>query len=538
MTASGPALMDEFVRGTQFLRAGRCTEALSAFGKVYVRAQAAGDTDMMAAALCEMAWSCYRIGDADRGLECVMGARRLRERAANRLETARAMAVEAILLLDIGLSDSAFERASEALDLATIEDDPAMLAFAMNAKGIVLAVCHEPELGANLVERAVGIANHQSNAGAVAYYLLNLGVCHARMAEEANTLAETDRAMGEREAAIEFTAAAIEHARQSGDLWTLRVALSNNAEMLASQGNFDAALALLEQCDDLLDTPGTGLRIQYLYTLGDVLFRAGRLDEARSHAAAAVSMADATNLVDHQVNAVAKLAEILEALGDAPAALAQFKRFHQLYVRQSGATTKRRAHIESIRSETALWRNRAALLADQALSDPLTGIANRRSFDQILGRLARTPFCVAIVDLDCFKSVNDRFSHIIGDAVLQRVAAVLVDELGPHGHAARLGGEEFALVLPNMPKASAITFCEGIRLAIAAIDWSYLGKGLEVTVSIGLANGDGKQDSDALLQLADSRLYAAKAGGRNRVQSTDAATQADATPDTREQRRA
>ena len=529
MTISGAALMDEFIRGTQLLRVGRCAEALRAFGKIYLQSEAAGNSDMMAAALCEMAWSCYRIGDAEQGLECVLGAKCLRQRDANRLETARAMAVEAILLLDLGLSDNAYERASEALELATAEDDAAMLAFAMNAKGIVLAVCHEADLGASLVEQAVGIANHQSNAGALGYYLLNLGFCHAKMAEEAETLAESERAMGEREAAIEFTTAAIEHARRSGDVWTLRVALSNNAEMLALQGSYDAALELLDQCADLLDDPGDGLRIQYLYTLGDVLFRAGRLDEARLHASQAVEIASATKLIDHQVNAVGKLAEILEAQGDAASALVQFKRFHSLYVRQSGDTTKRRARIESIRSETALWRSRAAALADQALSDPLTGIANRRSFDQILGRLAGSLFCVAIIDLDFFKSINDRFSHIIGDAVLQRVARTLVDQLGPHGHAARMGGEEFALVLPHLPQASAIAFCEGIRVAVASTDWSDLAAGLDVTVSIGLASGDGHQDSGTLMQIADARLYAAKARGRNCVESaTSSARHPDA----------
>lgn len=523
MSDPGAAIAEQFLRGTQLLRAGQCAEALTAFRAVYASAQAADNTDLMAAALCEMAWSCYRIGDAEQGLECAMGAKWLWERLGDRLEMARAMAVEAILFLELGFSDEAYELSSEALDIAMAHTDTAMLAFVLNAKGIVLTVCREAELGAGLVEQAVGIASKQHNEAATAYYLLNLGFCHAKIAEEAIALDEPDRAMAEREAAIEFNAEAIESAQRSGDFWTLRAALGNNAEMLALQGSYDAALALLDRCADLADRPGTGLRIHFHYTLGDVLFHAGRLDEARVSAAAAVALADTTNLIDHQVNAVGKLAEILEALGEAPAALAQFKRFHCLYVRQSGETAQRRARIESIRSETDLWRSRAASLADQALSDPLTGIANRRSFDQILNRLAGTPFSTAIVDLDDFKLVNDRFSHIVGDAVLQRVARTLVDQLGVHGHAARLGGEEFALVLPNVPQASAIAFCEGIRVAIAATDWSDLADGLAVTVSIGLASGNGDEPSGILMQMADNRLYAAKANGRNCVVSSDRA---------------
>lgn len=521
MTDAAAANAEDFIRGTRLLRAGQCEDALTAFRAVYARAEAQGDADFMAAALCEIAWSCYRISDAEQGLECAMGAKWLWERLGNRLEMARAMAVESILFLELGFSDEAYDMSTKALEIAEADGDLAMLAFALNAKGIVLTVCRESELGAALVGRAVAIANQLSNPGAAAYYLLNLGFCHAKIAEEAEALDEPERAMGEREAALELNARAIESARSTGDAWTLRAALANNAEMLALQGRYDLALADMERCADLADKPGIGLQIHYFYTLGDVMFRAGRLDEALVNATAAVELADTTSLIDHQVNAVCKLAEILEAMGDLPTALAQFKRFHNLYVRQSGETAQRRARIAAIRSETELWRDRAAVLADQALSDPLTGIANRRSFDQILNRLAGTPFSTAIVDLDHFKTINDRFSHIVGDAVLQRVARTLVDQLGPHGHAARLGGEEFALVFPNVPEASAVAFCESIRISIAGTDWSDLGEDMKVTVSIGLSSGKGEEPSGLMMQIADNRLYLAKSNGRDCVVATD-----------------
>ena len=352
-------MTDDFIRGTQLLRAGRFDEALSAFRIVYGDARAVGNTDLMAAALCEMAWSCYRIGDAEQGLECAMGARTLWKRLGNRLELARALAVAAMLCLDLGLADEAADRADQALELATAEDNEAMLAFALNARGIVLAVCHEAERGMHLVEQAVAIANQQANLAASAYYLLNLGVCHARLAKEADTRGELARVFDERAAAIEFTAAAIQHAQRGGDFWTLRAALGNNAEMLAQQGSCDAALVLLDQCADLLDEPAIGLRIQYLYTLGDVLFRAGRLDEARHNAAEAVALADSSSLIDQQISTTAKLAEILEALGDAPAALTQFKRYHALYLQRLTATAQRRARLGAIRAETDFWRRQA-----------------------------------------------------------------------------------------------------------------------------------------------------------------------------------
>ena len=179
------------------------------------------------------------------------------------------------------------------------------------------------------------------------------------------------------------------------------------------------------------------------------------------------------------------------------------------------------ARVEEIRSETDRLRDEASMLAEQVLCDPLTGIANRRSFDQILNRLAGSPIALGMVDIDLFKTVNDRFSHIVGDAVLQRIARILVDQIGPHGHAARLGGEEFALIFPDVAEATAAALCEGVRVAIANTDWSPIAEGLAVTVSIGLAAGRGDVPSGLLLQMADRRLYMAKTTGRDRIISRD-----------------
>lgn len=514
-------LVDGFARGTHLLRAGRCGEAMVEFRAVYAGAEAVDDTGVMAACLCEMAWCCYKLGLTEQGLECAMGARWLRRRQNDKVELSRALAVEAILFLDLGFSDEAFDLADEAVRLAEAGADAAVLAFALNAKGVVLAVCREIDMGIGFIERAISVAADHANAAAEAYYLLNLGYCHAKLAEEADKFGEEERAIGEREAAIELTEQAIEKAEASGDYWSLRVALGNTAEMLGLQGRYDLALKYLDRSAGLPGDPGGSLRIHHLYTLGDVLFRAGHIDRARLVMTDALALADASHQIDHQVNAAQKLAEILETLGDSAAALTLHKRFHTLYVRQSGETARRRARIEEIRAETEQLRSRAATLADQALSDPLTGIANRRSFDQILNRLAGTPLAIAIVDLDNFKSVNDRFSHIVGDAVLRRVAQAMVAQIGPHGHAARLGGEEFALIFPDAPEVTAAAFCEGVRIAISSTVWSDLAPDLAVTVSIGLATGNGDTPSGDLMQMADKRLYIAKANGRDRVVSAD-----------------
>ena len=343
-------IAEAFIRGTNLLRAGLCDEALLAFRSVYKRAEAAADADRMAACLCEIAWSFYRLGDAEQGLQSAMSARGLWERLGNRIEMARAMAVEAILCLVLGFSDEAYDLSTEALDIAETAGDPAMLAFALNATGMVLTAGHEAKLGADLLERAVAIADELNNDAAEAYYLLNLGLCHARLAEEAEALDPT-RAMAERHAAIEFIDWAIDRAERCRDHWTLRAALSSNATLLALEGSFDTALEHLDKAASLPGDPGTSQRLDLLYTTGDILLRTGRLDEAHVAAAEALELADAANQIDHQVRASGKLVEILEALGDTRAALALHKRFHALYVRQSATTADRRARIEAARSE-------------------------------------------------------------------------------------------------------------------------------------------------------------------------------------------
>lgn len=350
-------IAEAFIRGTHLLRAGLCDEALRAFRSVHKRAEAAADADRMAACLCEIAWSFYRLGDAEQGLQSAISAKDLWERLGNRIEMARAMAVEAILCLELGFSDEAYDLSTEALDIAETAGDPAMLAFALNATGMVLTAGREAELGADLLERAVAIADELHNDAAQAYYLLNLGICHARLAEQADALPDPARATTERQTAIEFGDWAIDRAERCRDHWTLRTALGNCAALLALAGSYDTALEYLGTAARLPGDPGASQRLHLLHITGDVLRRAGRLSEAHAAAAEALALADGIDQIDHQVRAAGKLAEIVEALGDIPAAPALHKRFHALYIRQSAAAAGRHARIQDIRSETDRLRS-------------------------------------------------------------------------------------------------------------------------------------------------------------------------------------
>jgi diguanylate cyclase (GGDEF)-like protein len=160
-----------------------------------------------------------------------------------------------------------------------------------------------------------------------------------------------------------------------------------------------------------------------------------------------------------------------------------------------------------------------------ALIDPLTGIANRRAFLQDsaaqLKRQAADPHPIAVMllDLDNFKSINDRFGHAVGDRVLMRFAEVANGCMRRADLFGRLGGEEFAAVLVDATRERALTVAEQIRTSFANATYELDGRPIVTTVSIGVViSYDAVLDISALLAQADHALYRAKDNGRNRIE--------------------
>jgi diguanylate cyclase (GGDEF)-like protein len=162
------------------------------------------------------------------------------------------------------------------------------------------------------------------------------------------------------------------------------------------------------------------------------------------------------------------------------------------------------------------------LLAKKAQIDALTGLWNRRYFDDrleaefSLARRSPRPLAVLMIDIDKFKPINDTFGHATGDEVLRRVANLLCDSVRTEDIVCRYGGEEFAIIAPTISGAS-ITVAERLRAAVESLAIVAAGKQLKVTVSIGVAFHDTAPDV-SLIKQADEALYRAKQSGRNRVE--------------------
>jgi diguanylate cyclase len=184
-----------------------------------------------------------------------------------------------------------------------------------------------------------------------------------------------------------------------------------------------------------------------------------------------------------------------------------------------------RLRMDEMESEA---RRLQAKLTDQkrkSLLDPVTRIANRLAWDHRYSaererwRRFRQPTCVAAWDIDCFKSINDRYGHRAGDKVLSVVAEALSDSIRSTDFVARYGGEEFAMLLPGTTLADAERLADKVRVAIADIGFHFRGEPVCVTISCGVTEMRKDDADDTAFERADAALYEAKNGGRNKVVS-------------------
>ena len=167
--------------------------------------------------------------------------------------------------------------------------------------------------------------------------------------------------------------------------------------------------------------------------------------------------------------------------------------------------------------ELAISRNEFARLSRV---DPLTGLLNRRAFVEVIAAMDE-PYVLALFDIDRFKTINDSYGHSVGDEVLVEVSHMLRDSFGHENTVARLGGEEFGVVLPLSSKQETMGRVNRFREALAQRMFEAEETAISVTISAGVSQGNGKFTYSTLLTNADKALYLAKASGRNRVVHAD-----------------
>ncbi|GEM46901.1 diguanylate cyclase domain-containing protein [Deinococcus cellulosilyticus] len=235
-------------------------------------------------------------------------------------------------------------------------------------------------------------------------------------------------------------------------------------------------------------------------------------------------------------------ADLLEKKGDFQAALTAFKRYHQAFESQERQRAREKSQMLGIKlqveeihhellqlrtlsrqleEQNAALHQKTHTLAQEALIDTLTGLPNRRAFNDRFARMIRDmqqqpgPLGVVVLDIDHFKQVNDRYSHETGDRVLTVVGGLLEQHCRGQDFVARWGGEEFVVLLPGLDERTCHQVCERLRRTIEDHDWAPYTPGKSVTVSVGFAVGHS--DLETLFREADHQLYTAKHAGRNTV---------------------
>jgi two-component system, cell cycle response regulator len=197
-----------------------------------------------------------------------------------------------------------------------------------------------------------------------------------------------------------------------------------------------------------------------------------------------------------------------------------------------------RAGLRLVQLQSRL-RAANAVLSRLAMTDPLTELANRRAFDDLVAMEAAafdrrgTPFCIARIDVDRFKSVNDTYGHDVGDLLLSGFARAMRDGIRDEDVAARIGGDEFALLLRGCRLADALLICERVRARLASVRVRAGEADVWATASIGLAQAEENVGVTEALARADEGLYAAKGNGGDAVVATAAPLPSAGTADIR-----
>jgi diguanylate cyclase (GGDEF)-like protein len=479
-------------------------------------------------------------GDLRGALELAMHAERDAEASEDAATRAEIAALKAQVSLFTGSYAEALRQAELAVERSDATGDLALRVYIRRATCPVFGAVGVPDLRDRIEQLLALTLEHGSaweealSRNDLAFYLQEQG--------------EPDAAERELERALVAA-----HSWEGANSFALAVLHSTRADVRLGSGKAEEALADAERSIELLslaDEPnpyvlGTTVRADV-----EARMALGRLEDAQRAGEGALRwlgdrVPQTRSLILSTLASTLHEAGMIEQAFDALARASEleriaFRELSELQLRLERATQE--ANAARLASEALAAKNRQladahaelerrarelealqSQLRDQAERDWLTGLYNRRYFARAVERFAGERdggwCCLAVVDLDDFKSVNDRFGHEVGDRVLVRVAALLSDTLRQSDIVVRSGGEEFLVLMPATEMRAATACCERIRRRIRAEPWQRLADGLAVTVSVGVASTDDAARLAALARTADQRLYEAKRSGRDRVVS-------------------
>ena len=500
-------------------------------------ARALGDEDAEMRLSCHAAYAHHVLADDASALAAAARTETLAQERGDLVWQSRAAVCRALVHHEIGDLDSAIDLLTQALALRRAAGDDAGTASVLNSLGTVYTgMAQLAPQAAQVLTQARRLWLSAGDPDHAAMALTNLAmtfVVTSRRLQQENPRG----ALSAVRHALKIARQAVDEADATG---MGRVAIDARLAVVGAHmvgGDLAAAGEALDATRVMLARfPTSRQQIALSSFRGRWLVRSGRLDEAILELCDGLDLCEAIGRPAERLEMLAALVDAHEGRGDLAAALRTLRELHLATTQQHDRAADRRAdllssrlEVERIEQSAAAERRRATALEEHnarlehdATHDALTGLANRRALDTALADWVTSRphgFACALIDVDHFKRVNDRWSHQVGDQVLARIGAILTGTLRTSDRAARYGGEEFVLLLDGVDALSAAEVCDRLRDAVKAHAWDDLLPDGGITISIGVAQHHPDEAVLDLLGRADSALYRAKAAGRDRVRS-------------------
>lgn len=530
--------------------AGRHRDGAELAARAHDAAESAGDRHTAARALVLLATHQMRLGQYETAISTSESALS-RHRLLDPADLTDVLAARIMACGELGLHDEALQAVDECLTAAERSGDPVKRSWAKNRAGCAYDAMGNHGAATELLVEALALARRADSADALFAALNNLaenGIALAMERHRQNRVQEVDAIARNRAIGRECVAAA--EALENAHCYALARGTQGMTEALS--GDIPDGLAAIEEAAAIARAHVYPPLI-HLFGLyrGQALLLAGRVDEAAEQLQQ--TLVEAREGKDHAVAMVVmrELKCAFQRAGRYREALDQFEELYEHERRNYQQVAQLRARMmadrlelerarlaadrarleaellkvqhEELETEKQRLEDLSAELSLHANQDALTGLWNRRYFDARLpqafgsARQHGEPLSVALIDIDHFKSINDRFGHEAGDEVLRQVAEMLRGLCRPTDMLARYGGEEFVLLMPGTSEDVGSRVCERLCRGIRRMIWPRVDRQLSVTVSIGLCGVNDLDSTAEALREADRRLYSAKGGGRDRV---------------------
>jgi diguanylate cyclase (GGDEF)-like protein len=462
------------------------------------------------------------------------------------------LCILAISYSEVGLHEEALKAASAAFDKSREHKYDEQMVQALNRIGVCFDRLGDPSQSEKFLLQSLGHARELNDHNQVLGALNNLMATTISAFYHYRQRDEHELANGALQRSRQYGRQSVSLARRHADGYRLAVTQGNLGEVLGLAGEYEESHRVLEETVNEAREHGyRAVELRTLHNIGEVLIQQGRLDDAVAVLEDTLANLDRDDQETTRMRVHSALYRAHKAAGRFEPALHHCEAYHALELHRAALQSHAQARLmvnridienalmdsERSRLEAELQRLRSreletekkqleartAELQRDTLEDQLTRLANRRRVDEDLPRIvsraveSNSPLCVAVVDLDHFKSINDQFGHAVGDSVLRSVAQIFRVKTRTRDLVARIGGEEFLFVFVDTSAQVARDVCERLRAAVQAHPWEQTATGLKVTMSIGLATAKIGDTPGGLTSRADAALYDAKRAGRNQL---------------------